>query len=34
MNDIEMIALGGFGIFVVVMAGLVYVMTRGDNRDD
>lgn len=35
MNDFEILTLTGLGVFLLVMAALVYLMTRGeDNNDD
>ena len=34
MSGVETIALTGLGVFVLIMAALVYVMTHEDHKDD
>ena len=31
MSDMEIMTLGGVVVFAIVMCGLIYVMTRGDQ---
>ena len=31
MNDMEIMTLSGVVVFAIVMCGLIYVMTRGDQ---
>ena len=31
MNDFEILTLSGVVVFAIVMCGLIYVMTRGDQ---
>lgn len=33
MTDMEIMTLSALGVFAIVMAGLVYVMTRGGKDD-
>lgn len=34
MNEVEAMVMLGLGGFAVIMIGLVYIMTRGVEKDD